>query len=454
MKSLFACGVLSGLVIAAAAYADIQVNATAGAGSGTGTAASANLGGDSAASTPATDTTAAATDTAPATNRCEASCYDTPDAKAGCTKITLGKGCQAFEQNNPGFFSQTDAQCGFQAGTTRALANLESAGTCSMTIRPSKGSKYQGLFQYAADSCGGNLQSAQGQATCLCSDSAKFRQKYTAATGGQTPSAGLYYLYHQQRNCALPLATSGNKSAVATVADCVRGSKSFCRWYTKTEGPCESAVQSYARKAIAGNLSCNKSYSAATVTAQQFSDCWASRFSSIEGAVCGDGSTASLDDLTKSIQTAAAGNPSLAEILANVGGAGNLANALAASGFMNASGNPISLEFALKVLTAKTLSELFGEDNDYNTLYGPDDEDEADDDTRLTVTVTVHDDGTKTVTVTKGDTTKTYEIALGYKLWKCDGTFSRVATGSSKDKAMKADSSCTLVTEGTEEDAK
>lgn len=431
MKSLFAWGVLGGLVVAAAAYADIQVNGSAGAGSGNASAATGNLSGEATSTTGAPETPSTPDDTTAAAS-CVPACYNTPDAKPGCD---VSNQCKAFDASHPNYFKNIDKTCQLPAGTAIKMAQIESS--CRPNVRNKFG--YTGMFQFDTNSCKrGNLYSLSVQAACMCDYTANTKRQFMKQNGGRQPSAGMYYLFHQQGGgCATKLAFGGNQRAADVIQQCAKVS-------ART-----------ALKRVACNLpsGCGNKAVAAAMSAQDFANLYLSKFNGIDNTnVCAGGSLPDIgSDATAGmpniIQNAAASNPFLAQFIQAAGGNNLLAQLIAGSGSLTADGRPLNILDVLRILGMEDTSSV------YDPVSNSDYPDEDEDDDTVTLTVENQADGSKKVTVEREGTVRDFTVPLGSSMWACDGSYSVVRTGSAQHKALDDRTGCRIVTEGTAEDA-
>ncbi len=390
---------------------------------------------------PADSLADAAVTNAESQKRCVPACYDTPNAKAGCD---VSGQCHAFDKANPGYFENIDRTCQLPAGTAIKMAQLES--TCTTQARNQFG--YTGMFQFDTRSCTkGSLYDLRVQAACMCEYTANTRRQFAAANNGQLPSAGMYYLFHQQGGgCAMKLAFGGNQRAVDVVQRCGN----------------VSASKAYRR--IACNIpggGCNNPR-AATITAQEFANIYLSKFNGIDNTnICSGGnpdalagSGAGTAAVTAAINQAMAANPYLAAFVNAAGGPTAMANMINGSGNLTSTGLPMLAANVLKVLGMEDTSEVYSpiSNSDY-----PDDDTgtstEVRDDGATTLTVTHNPDGSKTVQVVTPRATTTHQVALGSKLWGCDGTYHLERSDPTND-AARIDEGCDVVAEGTAEDAR
>lgn len=375
-----------------------------------------------------------------AARSCVPPCYnDKNPSTKGCPKPS----CVAFDKANPSYFSGIDKACQLPAGTAIMMGSVESS--CSSG---DQGGTYRGMFQFSSSSCGGNLSDPNAQAKCLCDYTANTRKQYAAATGGQTPSAGMYYLFHQQGACGLKLALGGSARAVDVVQACVQNSKSFCKG---TGVPCIAKANRYANAAIKGNIPGGSGYSADTISASQFANIYLSKFSQIDNSnVClGDGTPADLSNIASQAITSAADaaniNPQL------------LSAITAATGALTGDGKPLSMDFVKQILMTQDLSSIFSQL--FNPKYEEEAENGSSDDksgtdtttntpsTDTDIDVTDNSDGSKTVKVKVGTTTTTYTVKAGQQLWQCGTAFQVVAVDATITDVLSG-RGCQMITAG------
>lgn len=358
------------------------------------------------------------TDAAKSEDKCRP-CYELPE---GCPKQKISKQCKAFDETKPGYFSGIDSQCGLPAGTAEGFAMIETGGTCNPSLKNKFG--YTGMFQFNTASCPkGNLYDLGVQASCMCDYTANTRRAYAKATGGQSPSSGMYYMFHQQGSCGFKLAMGGNQRAVDVVAACVQGTK--------------SSPMSYAMKAISGNLAGSlraMGLNASNVTAQQFANGWMSRFGDSTKPAAKNNACATDGTTPDTTAGAPGGTP----------GVGDMTSAF--TSMMNQSGMPFSPSM-IQSLMGTSIGQLFPGMLSYNPQY--DNDNASDDDTPTeqpeTVNVVTNSDGTVKVTVQNdSDNSTSYTVNHGQQLWKCNGVYQVVS--ADRETAMTA-KGCSKVAE-------
>lgn len=363
--------------------------------------------------------------------RCVPACYDTADAKPGCD---VPQACQKIEKET-GYFSNIDKTCQLPAGTAIKMADLES--DCKPNVKNRFG--YTGMFQFDTNSCKrGNLYDLNVQAACMCDYTANTRNQFKRQNGGQEPSAGMYYLFHQQGGgCATKLAFGGRQSAAAVVKQCARVSDrtALRRIACNLPGGCE---QNMGR--------------AANISAEEFANLYLSKFNGIDNTnICAGGSLGAIasgttDGMTGIIQQQMASNPFLAAFVNAAGGPNLLANMIGNSGSLTGNGAPMNILDVLRILGMEDTSGVYDE-----TAGKGYDTDEEDDTTvtkdEMTFAVTTNADGTKTVKVTHNATTRTHTVAAGMRMYACGTTIRVVKLDSADDTTLASTSGCTKITE-------
>ncbi|TKW60887.1 MAG: hypothetical protein DI628_08350 [Blastochloris viridis] len=370
-----------------------------------------------------------------AKNRCVPACYNTPNATPGCD---VPPACTKIEKES-GYFSNIDKACNLPAGTAIKMGQLESS--CNFNAGPNRFG-YTGMFQFDTNSCKqGNLKDPAVQARCMCEYTSNTRNQFKKQNGGQEPSAGMYYLFHQQGGgCATKLAFGGNQSAVAVVQQCgkVSAATALKRIACNLPGGCEA----------------NQS-TAARMTAQDFANLYLSKFNGIDNTnVCAGGSLANIaggdtSGLANIVKQQMASNPVLSTFVNAAGGPNALANMLANSGSLTSSGQPMNIFDVLKILGMEDTSSVY--DDDAGKGYDTDTPTQVTKD-EMAFDVTTNADGSKTVKVTHNGTERTLKVNVGMRLYVCDKTLQTVKIDSAQDTALAAKSSCGKITESIKED--
>ncbi len=368
------------------------------------------------------------------TKRCVPACYNTADAKPGCD---VPEACHKIEKES-GYFSNIDKSCQLPAGTAIKMAQLES--TCNFNAGPNRFG-YTGMFQFDKNSCKlGNLKDPAVQARCMCDYTANTKAQFKRQNGGQEPSAGMYYLFHQQGGgCATKLAFGGNQSAAAVVQQCgkVSANTALKRIACNLPGGCEANMGR-----------------AGSITAQDFANLYLSKFNGIDNTnVCAGGSLGNMansaaNGLTSTIQQQMVQNPFLAAFVNAAGGSNAMANMIANSGSLTSNGQPMNVKDVLRILGMEDTSSVY--DEDAGKGYDTDDEEAKSSFTKdeMTFDVTSHADGTKTVKVThNGKTVRTHSVTAGMRMYVCDKAISVVKIGSAEDTDMASKQSCTRITD-------
>lgn len=320
----------------------------------------------------------------------------------------MSSACAAYDAAHPGFFDNVDARCGLPAGTAQTFGQIESS--CSNGAATATGT-YRGMFQFSSSSCpGANLNDANAQANCLCTSTSMWRNKFRAQTG-RDPSAGMYYLFHQQGGCGIKLAMARNERAVDVVSQCVSSNR--CNG---SKGGCERSMN-YAMKAIGWNLPKGSGYDASSVTAEQFANLYLAKFAGVDDSnICLISQGTNVDTSSPASLIAQAANAALN----GVAPGSALAQAILGSGALTQGNSLLSAAF-VELIMKGDISSMFSPL--FNPRYDEDEDDKADTPAETKVTITTNSNGTKTVTVETGESKAVYTVNFGQQVWKCGGSY-------------------------------